>query len=449
MEMVDLTNFFSWTILLHLVRPLVIFNISNAILKRKHSLYITFFTLISVSLFYSYLTLLVATEIPEILFIVVYCVLAFILLCLLYNGSFFAKLFTTIFSLVAYQTAAYFSSLIIKYTFNSDISIGTSFMISRNQLLTACLCIFSFSFIFIIIINFVKSKTNPSFKYKAKYSFYYLFPLTHIFSSELIDISIKIATPEGFAQKAQSDPFLENGIVFLIVVCLIFDVFIIFVVDRQSKIEEKNIQNEKELLKSELDYNQMQLLKKEKSEFSKVKHDLINLLTTATGFIEMGKTEKALEIIRKTSSSFSEISGVPLCANETLNTILYIKQQKAEEMGVTLKTNVNENAFLKPDDYDLCRLLHNIIDNSINASSALSENNVSEITIDIDDDFLSITSKNPYPETTKRTKERNEDHGHGINIIKDIAKKYSGTYFAEKSGGMYITVTKLRNISKS
>ena len=234
----------------------------------------------------------------------------------------------------------------------------------------------------------------------------------------------------------------------MIAICLIFDLFIIFIVDRQSKTEEKNIQNEKELLKSELDYNQMQLLKKEKSEFSKVKHDLINLLTTATGFIEMGKTEKALEIIKKTSSSFSEISGVPLCANETLNTILYIKQQKAEEMGVTLKTDVNENAFLKPDDYDLCRLLHNIIDNSINASSALSENKISEITIDIDDDFLSITSKNPYPKTTKRTKERNEDHGHGINIIKDIAKKYSGTYFAEKSGGMYITVTKLMNISK-
>lgn len=70
-------------------------------------------------------------------------------------------------------------------------------------------------------------------------------------------------------------------------------------------------------------------------------------------------------------------------------------------------------------------------------------------TIDIDDDFLSIASKNPYPETTKRTKERSEDHGHRINIIKDIAKKYSGTYSAEQSNGMYITATKLRNISKS
>ena len=449
METVNLTDFFSWTALLHTIRAIVTFNITNATLKSKYNPYITFFIMTGTCVSYSALFLGITTAQNEVLIMTFYYVVAFIAICFLYDGTIFAKLFTTIFSLSAYLISSFCATVLLKLFFNFGISNGVLTTMPFPEYLCTCLFVFSFSFLFVAIINFVKSKTNSSLKYKAKYSFYYLFPLTHIFSSVLIYQAIKIATPEGFSQMAKKDPFLENGIVLLISICLIFDLFIIFIVDRQSKTEEKNIQNEKELLKSELDYNQMQLLKKEKSEFSKVKHDLINLLTTATGFIEMGKTEKALEIIRKTSSSFSEISGVPLCANETLNTILYIKQQKAEEMGVTLKTNVNENAFLKPDDYDLCRLLHNIIDNSINASSALSENKVSEITIDIDEDFLSITSKNPYPETTKRTKERNEDHGHGINIIKDIAKKYSGTYSVEKSDGMYITVTKLMNISKN
>ena len=449
MEIVDMTNFFSWTALLHTIRAIVTFNITNATLKSKYNPYATFLILTGACVSYSALLLTLTSPEDELIVMVFYYILTFILIYFLYEGTVFAKLYTTIFSHAAYLIATFGATVALKLFFDSSVSNGVLTTMPLPEYLCTCLFVFSFSFLFVAIINFVKSKTNSSLKYKTKYSFYYLFPLTHIFSSVLIYQAIKIATPEGFSQMAKKDPFLENGIVFLIAICLIFDLFIIFIVDRQSKTEEKNIQNEKELLKSELDYNQMQLLKKEKSEFSKVKHDLINLLTTATGFIEMGKTEKALEIIKKTSSSFSEISGVPLCANETLNTILYIKQQKAEEMGVTLKTNVNENAFLKPDDYDLCRLLHNIIDNSINASSALSENKVSEITIDIDEDFLSITSKNPYPETTKRTKERNEDHGHGINIIRDIAKKYSGTYSAEKSDGMYITVTKLMNISKS
>lgn len=449
METVNLANFFSWTALLHTIRAVVTFNITNATLKSKYNPYITFFIMTGTCVSYSALFVEISTAQNEVLIMTFYYVVAFIAICFLYNGTIFAKLFTTIFSLSACLISSFCATVLLKLFFNFGISNGVLTTMPFPEYLCTCLFVFSFSFLFVAIINFVKSKTNSSLKYKAKYSFYYLFPLTHIFSSVLIYQAIKIATPEGFSQMAKKDPFLENGIVLLISICLIFDLFIIFIVDRQSKTEEKNIQNEKELLKSELDYNQMQLLKKEKSEFSKVKHDLINLLATATGFIEIGKTEKALEIIRKTSSSFSEISGVPLCANETLNTILYIKQQKADELGVTLKTDVNENAFLKPDDYDLCRLLHNIIDNSINASSALLENKISEITIDIDDDFLSITSKNPYPETTKRTRKRNEDHGHGINIIKDIAKKYSGTYSAEKSGGIYITVTKLRNISKS
>lgn len=449
MEIVDMTNFFSWTALLHTIRAIVTFNITNATLKSKYNTYISFFVMTGACVSYSALLLALTSPETELIVMFFYYILTFILICFLYEGTIFAKLYTTIFSHAAYLIGTYGSTVFLKLFFDTDVSKGIVTTMPLPEFLCTCLFVFSFSFLFVAIINFVKSKTNSSFKYKAKYSFYYLFPLTHIFSSVLIYQAIKIATPDGFSRLAQKDPFFENGIVFLIAICLIFDLFIIFMIDRQSKTEEKNIQNEKELLKSELDYNQMQLLKKEKSEFSKVKHDLINLLTTATGFIEIGKTEKALEIIRKTSSSFSEISGVPLCANETINTILYIKQQKAEEMGVTLKTNVNENAFLKPDDYDLCRLLHNIIDNSINASSALSENKVSEITIDIDNDFLSITSKNPYPEITKRTKERNEDHGHGINIIKDIAKRYSGTYSAKQSDGMYITVTKLRNIAKN
>lgn len=449
MEIVDMTNFFSWTALLHTIRAIVTFNITNATLKSKYNTYISFFVMTGACVSYSALLLALTSPETELIVMFFYYILTFILICFLYEGTIFAKLYTTIFSHAAYLIGTYGSTVFLKLFFDTDVSKGIVTTMPLPEFLCTCLFVFSFSFLFVAIINFVKSKTNSSFKYKAKYSFYYLFPLTHIFSSVLIYQAIKIATPDGFSRLAQKDPFFENGIVFLIAICLIFDLFIIFMIDRQSKTEEKNIQNEKELLKSELDYNQMQLLKKEKSEFSKVKHDLINLLTTATGFIEIGKTEKALEIIRKTSSSFSEISGVPLCANETINTILYIKQQKAEEMGVTLKTNVNENAFLKPDDYDLCRLLHNIIDNSINASSALSENKVSEITIDIDNDFLSITSKNPYPETTKLTKKKNEDHGHGINIIKDIAKKYSGTYSTKQSDGMYITVTKLRNIAKN
>lgn len=446
MTEVDLTNFFSWTFLLHLVRALVTFNISNAILKSKRNVYVTFFSIVIPCLIYSWIGVSVATLENELLIMVGYYILTFIVLCFAVEGTIFAKLFTAIFSHIAYLIAGYSGSLIAKIVYKSNLSLGVQMTVTVNELVTICVCIFSFSFIFVAFINFIKSKTNPSFMYKTKYTFYYLFPITHIFSSMLIFQAIKIATPEGFAQLMEKDPYFESWIIILMVLCLVFDVCIIFIVDRQSKTEERNIRNEKELLKSELDYNQMQLLKKEQVEFRKVKHDLINLLTTASGFIEMGKTEKALEILRKTGNSFSEISGTPICSNDTLNTICYIKQQMAEKMNVTLKIDIMENAFLKIEDYDLCRLLHNIIDNAINASSKLMSNRTVEISIEISPDFFCVKSKNEYSQQ-KKTKSTDGVHGNGINIINDIAKKYSGTYTAALEDNFYTTCTYLKNIS--
>lgn len=446
MTEVDLTNFFSWTFLLHLVRALVTFNISNAILKSKRNVYVTFFSIVIPCLIYSGISLEFATRENEVFFMHAYYVLTFILLYFTTEGSIFAKLFTTIFSHAVYLTANYFGVVIASIFLGSNFSIGINFSMHLSEFITLCLSIFSFTFIFVALISFIKSKTDPSFKYKTKYIFYYLFPITHVFSSSLIYQSIKIISANSFAEIVEKNPFFETEIVFLVILCLVFDVCIIFIVDRQSKTEERNIRNEKELLKSELDYNQMQLLKKEQVEFRKVKHDLINLLTTASGFIEMGKTEKALEILRKTGNSFSEISGTPICSNDTLNTICYIKQQMAEKINVTLKIDIMENAFLKIEDYDLCRLLHNIMDNAINASSKLMSNRTVEISIEISPDFFCVKSRNEYSQQ-KKTKSTDGVHGNGINIINDIAKKYSGTYTAALEDNFYTTCTYLKNIS--
>lgn len=68
----------------------------------------------------------------------------------------------------------------------------------------------------------------------------------------------------------------------------------------------KKIENEKALLKSALDYEQIQMFNEEKREFIKIKHDLTNIITTAQGFIEIGKPDKALEIFKNTNKSLRE-----------------------------------------------------------------------------------------------------------------------------------------------
>lgn len=448
MTQVDLTNFFSWTFLLHFIRALVTFNISNAILKSKKNTYVTFLSIVIPSLIYSCVSLQFATRDNETFFMYAYYVLTFVVICFATEGSIFAKLFATIFSHAVYITANYFAVAIASFLLGSDFSIGLNFSIKLNEFFVACLSIFSLSFIFVAIINLIKSKTDLNFKYKTKYIFYYLFPITHVFSTSLIYTSINIVASDGFSGIMGKQKFFEAEIALIVLLCLIFDVCIIFIVDRQSRTEEKNIRNERELLKNELVYSQMQLLKKEQSEFRKLKHDYMNLLTTASGFIEIGKPEKALEIIRKTGSDLAEISGTPLCSNETINTVCYIKQEAAEKLNVKLKIKIEETAFLKIDEYDLCRLLHNIMDNAIDACSRLDDKRTAEIFIDINPETFRVKSVNRYQEK-KKAKDKSGNRGNGIGIIKDIAQKYSGTYKASQDGNMYITLTELKNTAVS
>ena len=117
METVNLTDFFSWTALLHTIRAIVTFNITNATLKSKYNPYITFFIMTGTCVSYSALFVGISTAQNEVLLMTFYYVVAFIAICFLYNGTIFAKLFTTIFSLSAYLISSFCATVLLKLFF--------------------------------------------------------------------------------------------------------------------------------------------------------------------------------------------------------------------------------------------------------------------------------------------------------------------------------------------
>lgn len=168
-------------------------------------------------------------------------------------------------------------------------------------------------------------------------------------------------------------------------------------------------------MKNTLNYNQMQMLKKEKSEFKKIKHDYINIITTAKGFIEIGKPEKAYEFLNNTGDNLLGLAGFFICSNETLNTILYIKSREAENEGTKLNIQIKDEYAIMINDYDLCRLVSNIIDNSINATRNAKDKSQISISIEIDEKTLKINSKNKFSNKTndhkkQRSRKRNRHH---------------------------------------
>ena len=54
MTIVDLTQFFPFTFIMHLTRALVVFNICHTILKNKYNTLVTFFSIIVPCMIFSY-----------------------------------------------------------------------------------------------------------------------------------------------------------------------------------------------------------------------------------------------------------------------------------------------------------------------------------------------------------------------------------------------------------
>ncbi len=431
---------------MHLVRALIVFNISNTILKNKYNTAVTLASIVGFGMIYSGVSLLFVDRKTELVFMFGYYLMMFCILLAVTNGTIFSKFFAAVFSLIAYLSSSIMYSIVFNLLFGIDLGSGYKFEIPLSIYITQI--VFFFCFIFIVLIRIIQTKKENAFSIKSKYTLFLVFPITHIFGAmQACSAFITIQEQNGSTTTLLSNKNIDVFVLFFSVICLVADFALVLFIDKFEKVEKYNIEVQKEIMKNTLNYNQMQMLKKEKSEFKKIKHDYINIITTAKGFIEIGKPEKAYEFLNNTGDNLLGLAGFFICSNETLNTILYIKSREAENEGTKLNIQIKDEYAIMINDYDLCRLVSNIIDNSINATRNAKDKSQISISIEIDEKTLKINSKNKF--SNKTNDHKNRDHGNGIGIIKEIASKYNGTYSYEHNDEIWNTQTVLNNMPLS
>ena len=445
MDTVNMANFFSLTALIHLARHLAAYNIVHASLKDKKNSFVTFICVIGFGMLWSMIS-----GVPpinawnEALLYFIFVAVEIGTIFLTCQGSVFEKIFTGVLVGIANLVSPVIAIQLIT-ALGYPYSYFVSTTIPSILLVITSAVIFSLSFVYAFIIKLVKAKISSKGRIITNKSFFFLIiplvNLIYLLSYALLSRALGAETMNGPAYIK-----IRNTTYIVAAICFVTSVGLLFLVDYIDKIERKNIENEKQILTNTLTYQQTIMLNEEKKELRKIKHDLNNLLTTATGFIEIGKPDKALEILNKTGDSVFGATKNSICSNEIISTIIYIKQQSAAEKNVELSVKVDEEATVKIAEYDLCRLLHNLIDNSINAAKKSDTDKKSEIKIEIKNEFISITTINSFIEETK-SKKIDKNHGYGLNIIKEICKKYDGDYSVHIDGNQYITFTKTKNIA--
>lgn len=441
MNEVNLLNFYSLAALIHLARHLVAYNVIHASLKSKRNSFITFVAVVGVGMLWSFLTVEYLNTVNETLLYLIFVALEAGVVFLTCEGTTFAKIFT-----VGLVAIANLITSVIAVPFMVAVGIPYSYFVSTTMpaffIIIYAVLSFSISFLYAFVIKLVKSKISSKGRITTTKSYFFLaVPLVNI-----IYFLSYASISQSMGSEAMNGPAyskLRNTTYIVAAISLVTSVGILLLVDYIDKIERKNIENEKQILANTMTYQQTIMLSEEKKELRKVRHDLKNLLATATGFIEIGKTDKALEILNETGHSVFGAAKNSTCTNEIIGTIIYIKRQKAAEQNVELNVNVEEEAIVKIADYDLCRLLHNLIDNSINAAENADKK--SEISINIEKENISIITQNGFC-ADKKQKKSDGNHGYGLTIIKEICKKYSGDYTVRVEGNTYRTFTKVANV---
>lgn len=441
---IDLTPLFPYRIILHLAEGFAIFNVCHGILKDKYNSVITFMVALVARVIVA--QLLFDTQVSIVSYLVLGIVLLLIFKVLtkgevskivisvlfIIISKFFTAVIMTMLSGVVYQGKSY-----------EDV-FGTENLNLDYLYMFFCQCILTIavSYLFAGILKFFYRKKSASGNNNKLLLIFSFFPVSHI----IIIVCALFAVTADYSEVSDLSLTTNFIVAAFMLIVMLFDCLFPFAMDYFEAIEERNLLNERALTKSKMEYQQVLMRKEDQQEFRKVKHDYANLISAAKGFIEIGKPEKALEILQRTNDDITGLSRFSLCSNETVNTIIYMKKQEAEKNGIKVKAEVEEHYPLNVDDYDFCRVLGNIIDNAVNALGEFEGEKLFRLGIEIDGDFVRIKGENPFDAAKEKRKRRSKDHGQGTIIIKDIASKYDGSYNVRQENGIWYTDTVLKNI---
>lgn len=243
----------------------------------------------------------------------------------------------------------------------------------------------------------------------------------------------------------QINAVLEFLSIFALICLLISNAMIFYIVDRQYEIisSKEKLKMSKVLLENQKQYYEDAF--RSQQEIRKIRHDLKNIFIALQGALNAEDIGLCKEIIQEKFDELEQHVDLSTKATNMLDSIIYSKQREAQGQDVALDIKKSINRPVMIDCFDLAILVANILDNAIEAASAVSGNKEVSFSILTDNDSLVVLSYNStintsFNENMKTTKKDNRYHGYGLMSIKSIAEKYNGSYSMTYHDG-FATVT--------
>lgn len=167
------------------------------------------------------------------------------------------------------------------------------------------------------------------------------------------------------------------------------------------------------------------------------RHDFLNHLQVVYGLMDMGEYDEANDYIEKVFNDIQRISRVLKTANPAVNALLQAKVLYCEKRNIRFEFYITSRlASLKVPSWEFCRVLGNIIDNSIYALQQIEGDRLIELSIYEDLKNYGFKIKNNGPIINKAlidkifevgfTTKGEMGEGMGLAISREILETYGG-----------------------
>ena len=354
------------------------------------------------------------------------------------KGKMIYKIFASIYPVVIVSAVSVMSSSLFSVIFNKSIS---EIIVQQNWQRIVSVLITQLIIFYMIIISLRIFSQNKESSYNLTAREWAMITVTLLLSILIVVLFVMVS----YNKTAFNVSLYIVGGVFAVIVINI--VLLYFIIDLGKK-SMSQLENEK--LKLQITYNQ-QYIENADTEYKlimKLRHDNKAIYQVLADQLKNKEYEKATDYLRKITDIAEERIIFVNTDNDIANSIINAKLTIAKNFGMNVSC-MTINQFDGIDDIDLCRLLSNMLDNAITATSNLDIAD-KRLSLRINEDigtytFLvcntiknSILQDNPQLLSTKRNKDTS---GYGTKIIKDIAEKYSGKCdFYEKDGSFCCAV---------
>lgn len=192
------------------------------------------------------------------------------------------------------------------------------------------------------------------------------------------------------------------------------------------------------------------MLEEQYGQSERLRHDLKNHIIALLGLLENKEWKKMENYLKNMEDSANFGIGEEITGNRVVDILLYQKRKMAERKNIIWECDVQIPKICCINEFDLCVLFGNILDNAVEACERLQNNEpycnqrqFINIQARVVKKCFLLEVKNSADMEDKHkigltNKENPEEHGIGLLNISDVVHKYNGVMNIEVQNGVFV-----------